>query len=119
MFAERLERIAGRVDRALVVSLVAEDGIPVETHSSAETDHLDIEALAAEFLAQIHTIGENHRDFEMGPVDHFSVLTERYTALCGRLAPGFFLLLVLAAGAGLGRARFEMRRAALAFEGDL
>lgn len=119
MFAERLERIATASGGAGVVSLVAADGIPVETYSVAESDDIDVEALAAEILAQIHTIGENHRDFDMGQVEQFSIGTERYTALCSRLAPGFFLLVVLAAGAALGRARFEMRRAALAFEGDL
>lgn len=119
MFVERLERIAGSVDGAALVSLVAADGIPVESHSSPEVEGVDVDALAAELLAQVHTIGENHRDFEMGVVEQFSVTTDRYTALLGRLNAGYFLLMVLTAGSSLGRARFEMRRATLAFEKDL
>ncbi|MDH3746250.1 MAG: hypothetical protein OES47_14210 [Acidobacteriota bacterium] len=119
MFVERLERIARSVGGAGLVSLVAADGIPVESHSTLEVEDLDVEALAAELLAQVHTIGENHRDFEMGAVEQFSVTTDRYSALLGRLNADYFLLLVLAAGSGLGRARFELRRATLAFEDDL
>ena len=128
MFIEKLKEIADRVGSARVVSLLAEDGIPVETHGSLDEGgefssdggrQVDLEALAAELLAQVRTIGENHRELKMGEVDQFSVSTESYTAIVGRLAPGYFLLMVLAAKAGLGRARFELRRAPLLFEGDL
>ena len=33
----------------------------------------EMEALAAELLAQVRTIGENHRELKMGEVDQFSV----------------------------------------------
>ena len=128
MFAEKLQEIAARVAHARIVSLVADDGIPVETHGSLDTvedgstdakKKIDLEALAAELLAQVRTIGENHRELRMGEVEQFSVSTEQYTAIVGRLTPGYFLLMVLAAGGGLGKARFELRRAPLIFEGDL
>ena len=128
MYIEKLQEIASRVGDARVVSLVADDGIPVETHGSLDAlseepkdggNQVDLEALAAELLAQVRTIGENHRELKMGEVEQFSVSTERYTAMVSRLTPNYFLLMVLAAGAGLGRARFELRRAQLMFEGDL
>lgn len=117
MFADRLSAIASRLAGAEVVSLVAVDGLPVESHGASEG--LDLDALAAELLAQVHTIGENHRELDMGRVDQFSVTTSSHTAMLGRLNDGYFLLLLLGRGASLGRARFELRRAPLAFGPDL
>lgn len=117
MFAERLRAIASRLDGAEVVALVGVDGLPVESHG--DCNGLDLEALAAELLAQVHTIGENHRELDMGRVDQFSVTTPGHTAMLGRLDPRYFLLLVLARDASLGRARFELRRAPLVFQQDL
>ena len=117
MFADRLEAVASRLEGAKLVSLVAVDGLPVESHG--EIGDLDLEALAAELLAQVHTIGENHRELDMGRVDEFSVTTDSHTAMLGRVTDGYFLLLLLDRTASLGRARFELRRAPLAFEKDL
>lgn len=117
MFADRLRAIATRLAGAKLVALVAADGLPVESHGAS--DGLDLEALAAELLAQVHTIGENHRELDMGPVDQFSVTTASHTAMLGRLNDGYFLLLVLGPEASFGRARFELKRAPLAFNQDL
>lgn len=117
MFAERLGALADRIDGTRLVALVAVDGLPVESHGS--TEGLDLEALAAELLAQVHTIGENHRELEMGRVDQFSVTTKSHTAMLGRLTDEYFLLMLLGREASLGRARFELRRAPLKFNTDL
>ena len=117
MFGDRLQAIASRLEGAEVVSLVAADGLPVESWSEAAG--LDLEALAAEFLAQLHTIGENHRELDMGVVNQFAVTTASHTAILGRLNSDYFLLLLLRRETSLGRARFELRRARLAFDEDL
>ena len=117
MFAERLRAIASRLTGAQLVALVAVDGLPVESHGDREG--LDLDALAAELLAQVHTIGENHRELDMGQVHQFSVTTQSHTAMLGRLTQGYFLLLLLDRDASLGRARYELRRAPLAFAEDL
>ncbi len=116
MFAERLKRLYDRLDGALAVSLVARDGIPVESFSSAE---LDIEALTAELLAQARAISDDHRELEVGPVRQFAVTTDKYSLMLGSLTDDYYLLLVLGAGGSVGRARYELRRASLDFEDDL
>ena len=117
MFLEHLSRITGRIDGALALSLVARDGIPVESVSS--DPGIDLEALAAEMVAQARAISENHRELEVGDVQQLSVTTERVTLMVSTVTPEYYLLLVLGPDGNYGRARFELRRARLLLEDDL
>lgn len=116
MFQERLKRIHDRLDDALAVSLVAKDGIPVESHTSVE---VDVEALAAEMLTQVRAISDDHRELEVGAVRQFAVTTDQYALMIGSITDDYYLLLILRGGTGVGRARYELRRASLDFEDDL
>lgn len=117
MFLERLTEISSRLDGVVALSLVAGDGIPVE---SLNTDpQLDLEVLAAELISQVRVISDDHRELNVGEVRHLAVSTDRLTLMVSGVAEGYYLLLVLADGASYGRARFELRRARLLFESDL
>lgn len=116
MFAERLKSIHDRIDEALAVSLVARDGIPVESHASVE---VDVEALAAEMMTQIRGLSGDHRELAVGPVRQFTVTTDKYALMLGAVTDEYYLLLILAGDASVGRARYELRRASLDFEDDL
>lgn len=115
--AGRLNVLLDRIDGALAVSLVAADGIAVATAN--RDGAFDLEALAAELLTQVRAISDEQRDLAVGEVDQYSVTTDRFTILIGRLQAGYYLLLVLRRAGSYGRARFEMRRARLLFEDDL
>lgn len=117
MFLERLRDVADRIDGALALSLVAKDGIAVETLT--REDSLDLEILAAELMSQVRAVTQNHQELSVGAVKNFSVMTNRFILMIGALTEDYFLLLVLKAGANSGRARFELRRAVLQFEEDL
>ncbi len=117
MFEERLSAIRGRVGGALAVSLVARDGIPVE--SDVADSSLDLEVLAAELLTQVREIADDHRELSVGAVRQFSITTDRYTLMLGALTEDYFLLLVLGENGNFGRARYELRRAPLEFARDL
>jgi predicted regulator of Ras-like GTPase activity (Roadblock/LC7/MglB family) len=117
MFLERLNRITRRIDGAVALSLVARDGIPVE---SVNTDpQLDLEVLAAELVSQVRVISDDHKELNVGEVRHLAVSTDRFTLMVTGVAEGYYLLLVLADSGSYGRARFELRRARLLFEPDL
>lgn len=117
MFLEQLSGIANRIEGSLALSLVAKDGIPVESVSSDPT--LDLEVLAAELIAQVRSITENHRELEVGEVQQMSVSTDRLTLMVSAVAKDYYLLLVLGLDGNYGRARFELRRARLALENEL
>ncbi|HEX3556836.1 MAG TPA: hypothetical protein VIA62_26735 [Thermoanaerobaculia bacterium] len=117
MFLDQLSRISNRIDGALALSLVARDGMPVESVSSDPS--LDLEVLAAELVTQVRSITENHRELEVGEVQHLSVTTDRLTLMVSSVAADYYLLLVLGPEGNYGRARFELRRARLLLESEL
>ena len=117
MFLERLSRITSRIDGAVALSLVAADGIPVESVNNDPA--IDLEVLAAELVAQVRVISDDHRELNVGEVRHMAVTTDRFTLMVSTVAAGYYLLLVMSDGASHGRARFELRRARLLFESDL
>ena len=117
MFREQLSQISDRIEGVLALSLVARDGIAVESVSS--DPEIDLEALAAEMVAQARAISDNHRELEAGEVQQLSVTTDRVTLMVSSVAPDYYLLLELGPGGNYGRARFELRRARLLLENDL
>jgi predicted regulator of Ras-like GTPase activity (Roadblock/LC7/MglB family) len=118
MFAERLQHVKDQVEGTVAVSLVAKDGIPVESVGK-EDESLDLEMLSAELMSQIRTVAQNHQELAVGQVRQFSVTTDRFTMIVGALTEDYYLLLVLSSTANVGRARFELRRSVLLFEEDL
>ncbi len=117
MFLEVLSRIANRIEGAVALSLVAADGIAVESVSN--DPELDLEVLSAELVAQARSIAENHREIAMGEVQHVAVTTEHGTVMVSSVAKDYYLLLVLGPEGSYGRARFELRRARLLLESEL
>jgi predicted regulator of Ras-like GTPase activity (Roadblock/LC7/MglB family) len=117
MFLEHLSRISDQIGGVLALSLVAKDGIPIESVSS--DPDLDIEMLAAELVSQARSITDNHRELHVGDVQQLSVLTNRLTLIVSTVTPEYYLLLVLGPEGNYGRARFELRRARLVLERDL
>jgi predicted regulator of Ras-like GTPase activity (Roadblock/LC7/MglB family) len=117
MFIERLSEISGRIEGALGLSLVAGDGITVESVSSSPDLELDL--LSAELITQVKAIGENHRDLAAGDVHQLTVTTDRMTVMVSSVSDSYYLVLVLAGDGNHGRARFELRRARLLLEADL
>jgi len=120
MFERRLAEIAARLDGLAFASLVAADGIRVESHEGGQDlGELNADSLAVELLTQLREISRNHAELGLGEIFEYALGTEHFFVMLGRVAPGYYLMLVLTNGASIGRARFELRRAPLAFQADL
>ena len=117
MFLEKLSEISRRIDGTLALSLIAKDGMPVESVSSQPD--LDLEVLAAELMTQVRNISDDHRELNVGDVEHLAVTTSELTLMVSAVAADYFLLLVLRDAANFSRARFELRRARVLLEADL
>lgn len=116
MFLDRLSTVSNRISGARALSIVAADGIAVESVSA--DPGLDLESLAAEVMAHVRGIATDNRDLQVGAVEQLTVTTDRMTLMVSRLEGGYYLFLVLDDPASQGRARFELRRAKLLFEGE-
>lgn len=117
MFIDRLQQVSDRIHGSRMLSLVAKDGIPVETF--AVDPALDAELLAAEFMSLIRDISINHQELAMGGVRGLSVTADKLTVMVSDVTEDYFLLLAAGHEANHSRARFELRRAALEFVDDL
>lgn len=117
MFLEKLNSISSRISGSLALSLVDRDGITVESVSSEPG--IDLEALAAEMVAQHRAMTANHRELSGGQVRLLSVTTNHVTLMVSSVAPDYYLLLVLSREGVRGQARFELRRAELLLADDL
>jgi predicted regulator of Ras-like GTPase activity (Roadblock/LC7/MglB family) len=117
MFRDHLRRISERIGHVAALSLVAKDGIAVETFS--QDPSLDLEALAAELVAQLRVISDNQRDLKVGEVQHLAISTDRLTLMVSSVAEDYYLILVLGPQGNHGRARFELRRARNLLEHEL
>ena len=117
LFEERLGKVADAIGGVRGLCLVARDGISVE---GLERDEgLDLEALGAELLTMIRRISDLDRDPSVGRVGGFSIAGDRLTVAVQAVTDTYYLLVVLDDATRLGRARFELRRARIAFEPDL
>ena len=110
---DRLESVVRRVEGAQAISLVAKDGMPVD--SVWKSSDLQLEIIAAEMMAQVKFIADSKDNLASGPVHLLSISTDQYTILLGAVSAEYYLLLVLSPTANYGRARFEMRRAGVRF----
>jgi predicted regulator of Ras-like GTPase activity (Roadblock/LC7/MglB family) len=109
-FREELEKICARVDGALGVVIIAEDGIAVERH--LVDPGLDLELASVEFAGAAREMRRASLAVEAGELDEMLVSSRGRLAALRCIVPGYYLLLFMAPTALVGRARYELRRAA-------
>lgn len=114
MFAGLLQQIIERVEGAQSAAIMGLDGMLVERTGREHYDELDV--IAAEYASLLRTTIRTAGDTELGDLWEMIVAAERATLMIRVLSPEYFLLLLLAPDANLGRARFEMRKAQLILE---
>lgn len=109
-FREELERICARVEGTLGAVILAEDGIIVERQ--AVDPAMDLELASAEFAGAAREMRRGTMAVDAGELDEILVTSRERLALLRFIGPGYYLLLFMAPGALVGRARYELRRAA-------
>jgi len=109
-FRDTLERICVRVEGALGAVVIAEDGIVVERH--AVDPDLDIELAGVELVSAAREVRRATAAVEAGALDEMVVSNARRLSLLRQVGPGYYLLVLMAPSGQVGRARYEIRRAA-------
>ena len=117
VFKETLRRLATRIPGVRGVSLIGRDGIAVESFmQDGEGPH---EPVAAEMTGFLRNLSAADLGLEAGAVQQFAVVADRAIVILSSVTPEYFLLLLLSSDGNLGRARFELRKAASALEKEL
>ena len=115
MFDETLRTIVDGPDGAVGALIMGLDGIPVVRMDKPDVG-FDIDVIAAEFTALIRKVLRNAEDVAVGPLHELIVTAEQHTFLIKPITAEYFLVLALRDSRGVGRARFELRKAQLILE---
>src|SRR5438045_3195771 len=108
VFRDVLESIRDRVDGTLAVSLIALDGIAIE---SINSDSVPLDIMGAEFGGFVKSVRLSNTDLDTGDVLQFALVTEKYITFLSAITPEYYVLLVMSPGGNYGRARFELAKA--------
>lgn len=108
MFKKVLSGIRDRVEGTIAVSLIALDGIAIETINEGR---MPLELLAAEFGSFVRSIRMSSTELDTGEVLQFSLVTEKYVTFVSAVTNDYYILLVLRPDGNYGRARFELSKA--------
>jgi predicted regulator of Ras-like GTPase activity (Roadblock/LC7/MglB family) len=116
VFRDVLVSIRDRVEGTLAVSLMALDGIAIETINA---DSVPLDIIGAEFGGFIKSVRLSNTDLNTGDVLQFALFTEKYITLLSAVTPEYFLLLVMRPDGNYGRARHELSKAKYALRDEL
>src|SRR5262245_17642992 len=117
VFTERLHKILQAVEGARAVCLIGRDGIAIERLAVSEEPNLDL--ATAQFTDIAKKLQVANQELEAGELRELICKTENYLVLLSSVTPEYFVMMVLSADGSLGRARYELRKAAAAFHDEL
>ena len=117
VFTERLQKVLQTVEGARAVAVIGRDGIAVERLALSDEPNLDL--ATAQFTDIAKKLQNANEELEAGGLKEMIQKTERYLVVLTTITPEYFLMMILSADGSLGRARFELRKAAAAFYDEL
>lgn len=107
-FRGALEDLGSRVEGFLGVSLIGLDGIAID--SILRRDDVMLDSLGAELGSFVKSVRISSADLNVGSVEQFSLVTDRYITILSAVTVEYFVLLVLDRNGNFGRARYELRK---------
>ena len=108
-FRAHLQEVCDQVDGAVACSLMAADGIEVETLVVAPDAAVDLKTLLVEVSGLCRTATDAARANQAGGLDELTVSAEKLTALARVVSPDYLLIVALRPGANQGKARYLLR----------
>jgi|KBSSwiStaDraftv2_1062776.scaffolds.fasta_scaffold2789693_1 predicted regulator of Ras-like GTPase activity (Roadblock/LC7/MglB family) len=117
VFTERLQGILQTVEGARAIAVIGRDGIAVERLALSDEPNLDL--ATAQFTDIAKKLQIANKELEAGALREMIQKTDRYLVILTTITPEYFLMMILGEDGSLGRARFELRKAAAAFYEEL
>lgn len=120
MFAKILREVLGHVDEALCVSLMGTDGIPIEEVVCDGGDReLNRDLISAEYAALQKRIAKTNEGLDLRELREVLIATDTLLILVRMVSSDYFLLLMMAPRGGVGRARYELRKAEMRLQREI
>jgi predicted regulator of Ras-like GTPase activity (Roadblock/LC7/MglB family) len=116
MFDETLKTIVTKTEGAVGAVIMGLDGISVAQAIARPGVPFEVDAVAAEYTALLRKLMKTSEDASLGALQELIVASDRVAFLITTIASEYFLMLVLEPRNGIGRARFELRKAQLLLE---
>ena len=107
-FRGYLDEISDKVEGVVGVSLLGLDGIAVD--SLRRHDQVPLDSLGAELGSFVKSIRVSNTELNVGDVEQFVLVTDKYVTLLSEVTTEYFVLLVLDRCGNLGRARYELSK---------
>jgi len=117
MFDEVLAKVLGELDGARCVLLTGSDGVVVASAVAKDGPAPDV--VAASLADLFRKAGAAHRDAGFAPPRELTSGGSSGQSVLRAVTPEYLLVAVLDGIGGLGRTRFELRKAAAALEPEL
>ena len=117
-FREHLQDVVARVDGALACTLMAVDGIEVETHL-AEASGVDVRNLLVEYSSLFRLAREAAETHQAGDLKELSIQTGGVLTVARMVTPEYFLAVALKPEGNFGKARYLLRVTAPKLEAEL
>ena len=108
-FRAHLQDVCDQVEGAVACSLMAVDGIEVETHVAADDAAVDLKSLLVEYSSLLRSASDAAQANQAGGVDELCVSTDKLTAVARVVSPEYFMLVALRPGGNQGKARYLLR----------
>lgn len=117
VFTERLQKVLQTIQGAKAIAIIGRDGIAVERLAIDDEPNLDL--ATAQFTDIAKKLQLANLELEAGGLREMIQKTDKYVVVLTTITPEYFLMLILGENGSLGRARFELRKASVAFYEEL
>ena len=107
-FREHLESICRSCEGALACSLMGVDGIEVDTHVEGGGD-VDVKSLLVEYSGLFRSAREAAEAHAAGGITELFIETEKVLTVARLISPEYYMVVALAPGGNLGKARYLLR----------
>lgn len=114
MFSDVLQDVASKVEGLVGLVVMGMDGIPIER--VIVTDGANFDMLATESTTLLRSTAQASADVGAGNLRELIFMTEQLTVITIAITPEYVLYGVFESGGNYGKARFHMKRAAIALE---
>lgn len=117
MFERELRAPVERVPGVRWVGLIGLDGVPVAQSGGAS--EVPVDELAASYADLIRRIAATHREVDVGPPSEVVMSSHDARIVVRTVTVDYGLIAILGPEASLGRARYELHKAALNLRPEL